>query len=211
MKTALRQMTVLALASALFAGGAQAQVTGDTELSITLTGEMAILSFYSNLNVNVPVTLFAPTGCTQGTGDHYACATAGLQTSTATLSGGELDAGFTALAAPTLPAVLTNLPLILNNVWAVRSIGGASANAQLGIALGNATLSFGASQIGLVSAALRSTGATGTDTATISFPDPGLVTPRVGNVRINLNLTNATLVGAHVGGGAEYTLTLTNI
>ena len=204
---------MIALSAALLASGSVfAQASGDTTLDINLTGEMAILSYYSSLVVNLPLTQLAPTGCVADTANDFECATAATQTATATVSAGNINAGFTAPPAPTFPVVLTNAPLILQNVWAVRSIGGATADSTLAVAQGNTTLTgAGGSTIGIVAAAVQSAGSTNNDTATITFADPGLVTPRVGNVRLNLNLTNAIRSGVHTAAGSEYTLTLTNI
>jgi hypothetical protein len=204
---------MIALSAALLASGSVfAQAVGETTLDINLTGELAILSYYSTLQVDLPLTQLAPTGCTADTANDFECATAALQTATATVSGGNINAGFTAPPAPTFPVVLTNAPLILQNVWAVRSIGGATANATLAVTQGNVNLTGpGASAIGIIAAAVQSAGSTNDDTATITFADPGLVVPRVGNVRLNLDLTNATRSGVHAAAGSEYTLTLTNI
>ncbi len=197
--------------AALVSSNVFAAASGDVSVEVDLTGELAILSYYSSLRVTLPLTQLAPTGCVADTANDFDCATAAQQTAAATVSGGNINATFTAPPAPTFPVVLTSAPMILENVWAVRSIGGASTDSTLGITQGNTILSNGASQIGIVDAAVQSAGATNTDTATITFGDPGLVTPRVGNVRLNLNLTNTTGNGVHTTGGSEYTLTLTNI
>jgi hypothetical protein len=214
MKTQLSRIAV-GVAALFAATSVPAQTTGDVSLSLDLTGSMAVLSFYSTVNVEIPLdTLFVPTGCTAGTGDHYSC-DEGVGTpdpTVATLNGANLEANFDDVPPPTFPVTLTNTPLILQDVWSVSSIGG-DANSTLTVALAATPTTLqgpGASTINLIAAALQSTGATGNDTATITFPDPGLVTPRVGDVRINLDFTNTVQSGLHTRASFEYTLTLTN-
>jgi hypothetical protein len=102
---------------------------------------------------------------------------------------------------PTPGSPPTNVPLVLQNVWAVRAIHNnnvtvtAAVNAA-GVPLVNAGPP--ASSIGIPNA-----------TATPgSFPPPGMVNPQFGDVTLNLDLTNAFVPGNYSDPDPTYTLTL---
>ncbi len=199
-----------------------AAATGNVSAQVNLTGELAILSYYSDLKITLPLTELAPGApCVGDTANDFHCENSTLRTRTATQTGGELRANFApnaGLGIPNFPVLLIAAPLRLDNVWAVRTIGGGgffSGSSTLTMAMlnGGAPLINGSSQLGISSVlfALRSAGATGSGTPALFFADPGLVNPRVGGVQFTLNFTNTTSAGLHTRAGAEYRLTLTNI
>lgn len=197
---------------------------GNSSTALNLTGQLAVLSYYSNLAVNLPLTQLAPTNCTADTANDFECANTALRTRTTTRVGGELRANFnpvSGLLNVTFPVNLISAPLILQNVWAVRTIGGTgffAATSTLTLAVLNTgtPLGNGASQIGLQGLASglihnNTSGVIGNNTLVTGFTDAGLVNARTGSVRINLNFLNTTLNGNHTRAGAEYRLTLTNL
>ncbi len=199
--------------------------TGNSSTALNLTGRLAVLSYYSNLAVDLPLTQLAPTNCTADTPNDFECANTALRTRTTTRVGGELRANFnpvTGLLNVNFPVNLINAPLILQNVWAVRTIGGTGllgATSSLTLALLNplTPLSNGASQVGLATLSVPglihndTSGVIGNNTPVTGFTDAGLVNARTGSVRINLNFLNTTLSGNHTRAGSEYRLTLTNL
>lgn len=185
----------------------QAQVQVDVD--ITFNG-LTILYYYSELDVTVPASAFAGlvaagcTGITNGIGCNQG--TAAALSATGDAAGLTADANLAAAAA-LVP--LNAVPLDLDNVWAVRAVGGASGNTSLTFAIGSgATLVNGAGSIGVASAA-GYVGASGTPATTVTFADPGLVTPQNGGVRLMLNLSNATTNGTYSGTASDtYTITI---
>lgn len=183
----------------------QAQVEVDVDITL---GGLTILYYYNQLDVTIPAAAFAGlidscTPITNGQG----CSEGAASALTATADG----VGFTADAAiaPDTGALnLSAVPLDLDNVWAVRAVGGSSANTELTFAVGaGATLvNAGGGNI-QVNSALGYVAAA--PAATVSFSDPGLVTPTNGGVRLVLNLTNATSSGEYSGASnATYTISI---
>lgn len=217
------------LVGLVVAATAHSQVSGSSNMAVSLTGQLAILSYHDQIQVTIPVALLAPLGCT-GAGNYFACPrTAIPSTVTATMSGGELSATYGAAIVgappntpfPLGPLGLLAVPLRLQEVWSVRSIGGSSgvsvvrARSSLGLSAisGPITLSQGPSQLGVTPLALRTSGGgvTINNLPTIIFTDTGLVNARSGSVLLGLNFTNTTRTGTHVRAGGEYRLTLTNL
>jgi hypothetical protein len=218
----LAGLSALALAiGALAPSPAQSQASGTVDVDINLQNGITILYYFSALDVNVNITDIVgtlPAGCSALTaGAETACAMSPAAAVTASPTGGppatSLQANFN-IAPPALGLNPAVMPLVLQNVWAVRAIGG-GANTSVAIAAGTTTLN-GPSGATMVLGAFQvaSTGATGSPGATISFPDPGLVNARSGDVRLNLNMTNATQTGTYStatpAGDTNYTLTVTN-
>ena len=154
----------------------------------------------------------SPSAVTGSTAYCDAGATAAL---TATGSAG----GLTANGAIGSPGVFspTAVPLTLQNVWAVRAIGGTSTGTTVGIGLGTATTLNGPTPATIVisTPTVSTTPVTsGNNTTAVTFPDPGLGTAQQGNVGLNLNLSNATnsglySSGAGATGDSNYILTVT--
>jgi hypothetical protein len=185
----------------------QAQV--EVDVDITFNG-LTILYYYSELDVTVPASAFAGlvaancAGITNGIGCDQGASAA--LTATGDASGLTANAALVA-AAPSIS--LTAVPLDLDNVWAVRAVGGASGNTSLTFAVaGGATLVNGAGEIE-VNSAQGYAGTSGTPAATVTFADPGLVTPQNGGVRLLLDLTDATTNGTYSGAADDtYTITI---
>ena len=187
-------------ASSLFPSSVFAQATGNVDVDINLQNGITILYYYSSVDVNINLTDIAGTaGCTGAAGT-FACsqgaaAAAVTAAPTPPVSPTALVANFN-IAPPALGLSATALPLVLQNVWAVRAAGGgATTTVSVAAGAGTTLTSAGGSTIGLGSYQVAS-GAAG-PAASIQFPDPGLVTPRSGDVRLSLNLTNATELGMY--------------
>lgn len=169
---------------------AQAQVAVDVDITL---GGMTILYYHDNINVNVSdsvlASLLLPVACTGGT-----CVEAVTGSADATSPGaGQLNWLGNVVGTPA-PVDLTSIDLNLQNVWAVRAIGGDSASTTVTIAAGisDNQLNGAIGYIGIVSRAIA-TGATapcgGATTAT--FADPGLATATQGSVCLRLDFSNA--------------------
>lgn len=190
-------------ASSLFPTAAFAQATGNVDVDINLQNGITILYYYSSVDVNINLTDVAgtlPASCT-GSTDTFACnqgaaAAAVTAVPTPAVTPTALVANFN-IAPPALGLSASALPLVLQNIWAVRAAGGASTT-TVAVAAGAGTTLTGpvaGNTIGLSGYQVQS-GAAG-PAASIQFPDPGLGTPRSGDVRLNLNLTNATALGLY--------------
>lgn len=197
----LRRSTVaaaLALSMAAVAPSAQAQVAVD--VNINLEG-IVILYYYDVINVTIDAAalggLFGLGSCSGSVTAGVACSQSD-RTGTATFAGGQLNlpnAPFAATPAPGTPPA--NVPLFLENVWAVRAIANAGQQVQVSVAAGADPLLNGAAQITL----------TGASVSPASFAPPGLVNPQYGSVTLGLNLTGATAAGVYSSAsGTDYTL-----
>jgi hypothetical protein len=214
-----RLLTLSTLAALGFSVAPRAQSAVDVD--ITLNG-VTILYYYSAIDVNIASAELAKllttgiAGCTAaGTAPNdYTSCNAGALASTlqATATAGALST--TNATSPAGATTFTGTTtLTLQNVWAVRAIGGATINTTVAVALGTAPnnkLNNGAASITLTSAAVASGGA---PAATVTFADPGLSAARSGDVILGLDLTQATLTGnystATAAADPNYTLTIT--
>lgn len=219
------RLAALALASAAaFPSGAFAQAQGSVDVDITLNNGITILYYYSSVDVNISLTdLFgAPAGCTS-VADTRACALAPpVSAANANVVGGELVANFS-INPGALSINASAVPLVLQNLWAVRAVGGTAATTTVAVAAGPSTTlngpsgsSIGMSNFRVQTAAFGAAPAVGPG-ASVQFPDPGLVNARPGDVRIDLNLAAATALGDYSTTGtlatnadSNFTLTVTS-
>ncbi len=216
MRRTLAALVIVTAAALLAPAPAAAQAVGNVNLSIDLTNGILILYYYSNLTVQVDLASLVgtPAGCVLDAAGHLDCETAAAQTVAAAYSGGPPATAMTAdfNFLPAALGALNALPLTLQEVWAVRALGGATANSQVAISNTVAALVNGGSSIGLSGWLLNSPNTIGPPGATITFPDPGLVNAEVGNVIVTLDFTSATAGGVYTTApGTEYTLTATNL
>lgn len=198
MKLNMKQTLAAALLlSTLIAGGsAQAQIAVDVDIDV---GSITILYALTDISVGIDDTalgqLFSPAaGCSGSECDE------GSATGNATVNAGALE-----FAGGINPAALANVnavSLVLQDVWAVRAIGGTSTNTTVAATLsGNTTLTGpNSSQINV--SGITVPGAT--------FADPGLGTPVSGNVDLTLDLSGVTSDGLHDGGALLYTIEVSN-
>ncbi|UXI67403.1 hypothetical protein [Tahibacter amnicola] len=216
----LLAVSALTLAAAgAFPSSVFAQATGNVDVDINLQGGVTILYYYSAVDVNINLTdvVGSLAGCS-GSGD-VSCsqgpaAAAVTAVPTPAVSPTELVANFN-ISPPALGFNAASLPLVLQNVWAVRAVGG-GANTTVAVAGGAGTTLAGptaGTSIGLSGFQVQS-GAAG-PASSIQFPDPGLVNARSGDVRMSLNLTSATQLGMYsttAGSNTDvnFTLTVTN-
>lgn len=215
-----RIRAVRALALAISAAAAVSvpglSSAGNVQVEIDLTNGVTILYYHSSLNVGLDLaTLLVPTGCTGSVAAGASeCASTATQTQAATVAGGIATATYTApVTAGVDPSAV---PLVLQNVWALRALGGSSGNTQVTATLGTAgaTLSNGTSTIVLsgIDVGANTPGALAFSAATdaVTVADPGLGTPLPGYVALRLNLANALATGAYSNtGNAQYTITVT--
>ncbi len=200
----LRRISLVAAAAvglSAVAPSSQAQVSVD--VNVTLDG-IVILDYYNQINITIPsAALLNLTGCTLA-GSVQQCSQ-GTISATATVAGSQL-------VVPTTPVPLTPVtgtidlaavPLLLEDVWAVRAIATAAQQVNVLVAVpgGASTLTNGAATIEL---------SLGSGTNPVVFPPPGLAAPVHGNVSLELDLSNATLAGQYSSAsGSDYTLTAT--
>lgn len=195
----------------------------DVDITVE-AGGIAILNYYSTLDVSIDpadlAALQAVDTCapTSGLANCSKVPTApGDANLGAGAGGGDLnaDGGLTL----TIPATsLRNVRLDLDNVWAVRAIGGLANSTTVTVLPGtgtattltNATTS---STILIVDAeGYAMTG--GLPNSDTTFPDPGLVSPQYGGVQLTLDVSNALTPGVYstaVGSDVDpnYTIEIT--
>ncbi|MFC3193937.1 hypothetical protein ACFODZ_06765 [Marinicella sediminis] len=172
----------------------QDQIDVDVDIDV---GAITILYAFSDIDIEIDATALAvlyATGCVSGTLSEE-CDLGGddLNASvTAVENAGDLEATFdigTEIGALTFDP--SSVDLILENVWAVRAIGG-TATTEVTATLVDGTLSDGATSVITINTA----------TATpASFTDPGLGTPEIGDVTLNLDLTGVDDDSNHIDTG----------
>lgn len=217
MKLLARSLAVTALAAGALVATqrAEAQVAVDVDISL---GGITILYYHDNINVNVPTsvlaTLLTP-GCaaqTYGASCVDALPT-GLVNATNPAAGVLSWPG--AVTGQPVPATLNAIALNLENVWAVRAIGGTGPNTTVTVALGaDATItSAGSGSIVVTNPRITATSSACAGAAAVTFLDPGLVNAQQGSVCLNLDLTGVTGQGPFDGGSdtnnVVYTLQVT--
>jgi hypothetical protein len=214
--------SLLLIFGALFGGTTASAQNAVVDLNVTLS-PITILYYFSTVNVTVPSSAMAGLLCGTGAASGiYSVSAANCDVGatgalTATGSGAGLSANG---AISTSPAGFNAaaVPLTLQNVWAVRAVGGTSANTTVSVSLGtSSTLSLNGAgpQTIVISAPLVSTApsVSGNNSSAVTFADPGLVNAQQGNVALTLNMTNATTSGVYetnaTGTGASnYILTV---
>lgn len=206
---------------AIFGAHSASAQNAVVDLNVTLS-PITLLYYFSTVNVTVPSSAMAGMLCGSGTASAIYntsaanCDLGATGVLNATGSGSGLTANGAIGANPggTSGAAV---PLTLQNVWAVRAIGGTSGNTTLTITLGASTTltRTGGTETIVLSAPLVSTApsVSGSGTAAVTFADPGLVTAQQGNVALTLNMTNATASGlysttAAATGDSNYILTV---
>lgn len=173
------------------AGATQAQIAVDVDIDINA---ITILYAFDDLDVNIPSTALAAildgtATCVTGTNSEECNLGDGGGPVNAAENAGDLEANFNINVGAVAPS--NNVDLVLQNVWAVRAIGGTTANTTVSVTVPAATtITNGASSIAV-------NGATVTPA---TFADPGLGTPQVGDVTLNLDFTNVTAAGNHDSG-----------
>ncbi len=203
-KTKLSAMMLLMLSIPLVS---QAQIDVDVDINV---GEITILYAFTDIDVVIDSSALGAilaNGCVAGTlsqeCDEGEDAVNSPVTAVETAPGsGILEATFdidTGLFDPTA------VDLVLENVWAVRAIGGATANTTVTATLGaDSTLSDGGTSSITVNSA---------DATPATFADPGLGAPQVGDVTLELDLSGIDTAGDHDDGGdtgdVVYTLEVT--
>ena len=212
MKLFTRGLAVAAVAAAALTTTqrAEAQVAVDVDISL---GGITILYYNNNINVDVPdavlASLLMPVSCGAG------CIVPPPAVTAATSSGvGQLNwLGNVSNNPAPVPVNLTSIDLNLQNVWAVRAIGGSSASTIVTIAGTTTSIPGVDGSIGIVSRSIA-TGSTATcgGGTTANFADPGLATAVQGSVCLELNFSTA-LAGPFNGtgdtGDVVYTLQVT--
>ncbi len=198
----------LAIASALsmgtILGGMSAANAADVEVVISMPS-VAILDYYSTVTVNVTAAalgaLAADCGVATGiSGDATDCNRGAIGPTNAAWNDPNLEVDF--VDTPTGAATINAVPLILQDVWAIRGIHNNNIRVTTTTGAG-ATLSNGGASI--------VTSVTGSPVAT-DVAAPGLLPANAiqGDVTLGLDLTNATLPGNYANAGnPTYTLSVT--
>ncbi|MFC7368650.1 hypothetical protein [Vreelandella zhaodongensis] len=198
MKTKLNK---IALASLVALGtmlpiNSQAQV--GVEVIIGMPG-VAILNYHEVVEVDIPAA--ALTALIGGTAAGDAMAfEEGQANATAAENAGELEADFAINVTEPTNIDFTNIPLLLQNVWSVRGINNGDMEVVAG-AGDQQTLTNGAASIVT----------SNPEVPQAAFAAPGMNPNNAvsGDVRLALDLSNATAVGNYDGGGqSTYTLTV---
>lgn len=165
-----------------------AQIAVDVDIDV---GEITILYSFTDIDVDIDAAALGnilASGCIAGANSAECDEGDAGGPIVAVENAGDLEAAFN--IQPSIVAV-NAIDLVLQNVWAVRALGGATANTTVGVTVPPATtITNGASSIG-VTAGSATPG---------TFADPGLGTPQVGDVTLTLDLTNLTLAGNHDDG-----------
>ena len=200
--SALAASLAIALGMALTpTPAAAAGTTGSTTFSVILQ-PTTLLYYYSAIDLTVPSSaLVALAG--------GATINLGAQALTATGTASTLSAN-AATIAPGAPGSISAVGLTLGNVWAVRSITTPSSGTT------TVTVSFGTGSTAVTSATLKSP-TTGSSialsslaTSPTSFNGTGLGgTPRVGNITMTMDLSNASTAATYSGATIYITATST--
>jgi hypothetical protein len=200
MKKCLIASLIIMGAALVAPGTASAQAQGSTDIDISLP-DIVILHYFSNVDIAI-------TQSALGTFLTGAAGNAAVDEGSASPAAG----GFTqnvALAPTALSGDPSSALLTIRNAWAVRSISLAGGtDTQLVITNTDNTLDHTstAASITVTNVAVDDGSSNG---STITFPAPGLVSPRMGDVELTLDLTAAVNAGDYLDG--EYTLTASNI
>jgi len=203
---------LLLVCGALFGSTTASAQNAVVDLNVTLS-PITILYYFSTVNVTVPSSAMAGMLCGTGTPSAiYSTSVANCDVgATGALAATGGAGGLTANGAiSTSPGGfnVAAVPLTLQNVWAVRAVGGTSGSTTVTITLGGATSLLSPAGVGpanmVISAPTVSTAPAtgGSGTAAVTFLDPGLVNAQQGNVGLNLNMTNATVSGLYSSGAA---------
>jgi len=206
----LSAIALIGLAALGMSSGARAQAL-PVDVDITIDdGGVAILNYYEALDVSISpedlATIQAvPTDCTTINGTQQCKVPAPGLKSASVGSGGSGDSELVADGALLLAipdASLRNVRLDIDNVWAVRAIGGLAVSTTVTILPGTATTltnsTVGVSgTITIGNAKGYIMGAGGVASSIITFPDPGLDFPTYGGVQLTLDMSNATNAGVY--------------
>ena len=165
-----------------------AQIAVDVDIDV---GEITILYSFTDIDVTIDATALGnilANGCVAGANSAECDEGDAGGPIVAVENAGDLEAAFN--IQPSIVAV-NAVDLVLQNVWAVRALGGATANTTVGVTVpGATTITNGASSIAVTAGSATPS----------TFADPGLGTPQVGDVTLTLDLTNLTLAGNHDSG-----------
>jgi len=193
-RVAVAAMLAATLVVAPLSEDAQAQsAEGTTAFSITFPS-VVVLHYWSILNMTLSTAELTDflIGNTTGEDDRGTQGSVAISNNAGTM---EADAAIT--SSVTDPTAVT---LHIQNAWAVRAIGTSGTP--------NVTMSFTASSATLTGPGVNSMGASsyfvGTGGSvptltTVTFAAPGLSTPEVGDVALDLDLTNAAQSGTYSG------------
>lgn len=212
MKTtrSLRGLAVIGLLSLGFVNLAQAQTLPvDVDITIDPDG-ISILNYYSELDVTIsPVSLaelqnssFCPptagkSECPLGAGS------AGTATTVVGVGGGELHSDGAIALVP--GNNLDTLRLDMDNVWAARAVGGADVATTVSILLGAHTTLENPDTVSFIvieQAKIYQMDGPGLPGNSVSFTDPGLITPVFGGVQLTLDMTMALGTGVYSSSAA---------
>ncbi len=202
--------TVLALALTFLATPSTAHAQVSTDVDITMNG-VVILHYFSQVNFTVPaasLTAWLNATADQGTrADNLGNTAAVLNADSDIVNNG---------ADMTVDPTGNSVDLHMVNVWAVRSINTNGNQTQVAIAKSAGTVELvhaadATKKIVVNTTEIRENG--GAWGANAQFDPPGLFTLVVGDVKLNLDFTGATLSGAYsvAGAGTVYQLTATNL
>jgi len=211
MKFSLKGARSLVLAAAVVAFGAmvpgiawaQASASGATDIDVILP-ELVVLHYFSDVDVTIAGGVLqtwlgstADLGTGSGSG---AVSGTSIQTDVDIASATDYDPDNDSSA----------LPLTLLNAWAVRSLAVDGDSTQVSITLDDDTLDHTSSSdsITISSATVRQTGG-GAFAGSTSFSPTGLLSPKLGDVQLTLDLTGATNSGDYLDG--QFTISVENI
>lgn len=187
---------LLVALAALSPATAEAQ-SGQTNLTLTMPN-IIVLHYFSTVAVDIDTATLQAyldyadvTSADEGNGTGSNNFTVDLD-----ITGG------TGLTDPT--GDIAALMLTLQNAWAVRALGPNGNTTQVAVT-NSASLAHATSGSITINSSEVQTGATGWG-ANAAFAPPGLVNAQAGDVRLSLDLTNATLSGDYAG---TYTISVT--
>lgn len=185
-KSALLGIGML-LALAFSAAPVHAQATGNVSFEVDLQ-PLIILFYFDTIHIDVSTADLAGL-VAGGAGD------TDLAQGTVTVDAFSDDANISASTAGFTSPGSADVDIL--NYWAVRAIGNGN-DIQVSTSLTGTNLVNGGSTITANSLSVRNSG--GAFAATATFTPAGLGTANVGDLRINIDLSGATLAGVHTGG-----------
>ena len=198
MNNVIRSGLAAAVIGLGFALPSQSQAQLDVDVTIGVN-EIIILYAYTDLQVDIPASalegILDPTGSCSGNID---CDLGAAGPENASVTGTDLQADFGISSG--FNGSVSNVPLVLQNVWAVRGLS--DNQIMVDVMLNDSMLSGNAGSSIMVNS-VSSSGSGG-------FGAPGLGSEVVGDVTMDLDLSGVSAAGDHSAAAHVYTIQATS-
>jgi hypothetical protein len=200
LKKGFARLTLVALLAATLVvapvskEAAAQSASGATSFSIVFPN-VVVLHYWSTLSMQISTADLTDLliGNTTGADDQGSSGTISISNNAGTL---ETDAAITDTGVTDVSAVT----LHIQQVWAVRAVAGSGEDVQMSFTASSASMSGpNSTSIDVDNYYVGATGGAAPSSATYDFSPPGLVTPEIGDIALELDLTDATESGTYSG------------